>query len=169
MLPSKRTILLDSSLTDFNDWVPWFRNRPCSAPVPPIAPLAQLLEPTRSQLIGSLSHLSKRDFLYAKIGSEDAVAFPDLLPGSIVRVNPEVEDNLVLRENSPISDRIFLIEHGKVTCGIRNFRFNESLLHMLQNVEVMGDPVRSCGEESFDMVAPPMKVREFNFTETTKF
>jgi hypothetical protein len=40
---------------------------------------------------------------------------------------------------------------------------------MLQNVEVMGTPVRSCGEESFDMVAPPMKVRDFNFTETTKF
>src|ERR1039458_3450047 len=66
-------------------------------------------------------------------------------------------------------DGTFLVENGKVVCGIRNFRFNESLLHMLQNVEVMGTPVRSCGEESFDMVAPPMKVRDFNFTETTKF
>jgi predicted Zn-dependent protease len=66
-------------------------------------------------------------------------------------------------------DGTFLVENGKVVCGIRNFRFNESLLHMLQNVEVMGVPARSCGEESFDMVVPPMKVREFNFTETTKF
>jgi predicted Zn-dependent protease len=66
-------------------------------------------------------------------------------------------------------DGTFLLENGNVVCGIRNFRFNESLLHMLQNVEVMGTPVRSCGEESFDMVAPPMKVRDFNFTETTKF
>jgi len=66
-------------------------------------------------------------------------------------------------------DGTFLVENGRVVCGIRNFRFNESLLHMLQNVEAMGDPVRSCGEESFDMVAPPMKVREFNFTETTRF
>ena len=66
-------------------------------------------------------------------------------------------------------DGTFLVENGKVVCGIRNFRFNESLLHMLQNVEVMGSPVRSCGEESFDMVAPPMKVRDFNFTEATKF
>ncbi|MGB8769237.1 MAG: TldD/PmbA family protein, partial [Candidatus Korobacteraceae bacterium] len=66
-------------------------------------------------------------------------------------------------------DGTFLVENGKVTCGIRNFRFNESLLHMLQNVEAMGSPVRSCGEESFDMVAPPMKVLDFNFTETTKF
>jgi len=66
-------------------------------------------------------------------------------------------------------DGTFLVENGKVVCGVRNFRFNESLLHMLQNVEVMGIPTRSCGEESFDMVVPPMKVREFNFTETTKF
>ncbi len=40
---------------------------------------------------------------------------------------------------------------------------------MLQNVESMGEPVRACGEESMDMVAPAMKVRDFNFTETTKF
>ena len=66
-------------------------------------------------------------------------------------------------------DGTFLVENGKVVCGIRNFRFNESLLHMLQNVEAMGTPVRSSGEESFDMVVPPMKVRDFNFTETTKF
>ena len=28
-------------------------------------------------------------------------------------------------------DGTFLIEHGRVQCGVRNFRFNESLLHML--------------------------------------
>ncbi len=66
-------------------------------------------------------------------------------------------------------DGTFLVENGSVIRGVRNFRFNESLLHMLQNVEVMGVPTRSCGEESFDMVVPPMKVRKFNFTETTKF
>jgi PmbA protein len=66
-------------------------------------------------------------------------------------------------------DGTFLVEKGKVGCGIRNFRFNESLLQMLQNVEVMSVPTRSSGEESFDMVVPAMKVREFNFTEATKF
>jgi len=29
--------------------------------------------------------------------------------------------------------------------------------------------VRASGEESFDMVVPAMKVREFNFTEVTRF
>jgi PmbA protein len=66
-------------------------------------------------------------------------------------------------------DGTFLVENGEVVCGLRNFRFNESLIAMLSNVEALGEPVRACGEESFDMVVPPMKVREFNFTEVTKF
>jgi predicted Zn-dependent protease len=66
-------------------------------------------------------------------------------------------------------DGTFLVENGKIQCGIRNFRFNESLISLLSNVEAMGVPVRACGEESFDMVVPAMKVREFNFTEVTKF
>ena len=66
-------------------------------------------------------------------------------------------------------DGTFYVENGRVQGGVRNFRFNESLIHMLSNVETMSAPVRSCGEESFDMVVPAMKVREFNFTEVTKF
>jgi len=66
-------------------------------------------------------------------------------------------------------DGTFLVTDGKVQYGIRNLRFNESLLHMLRNVEALGQPARACGEESIDMVVPPMKVRAFNFTEATKF
>ena len=66
-------------------------------------------------------------------------------------------------------DGTFLIENGRLKNGVRNFRFNQSLISMLSHVEALGAPVRACGEESFDMVVPPMKVREFNFTEVTKF
>ena len=66
-------------------------------------------------------------------------------------------------------DGTFLIENGKLSCGLRNFRFNQSLIDLLSNVEQMGTPVRASGEESFDMVVPPMKVNDFNFTEVTKF
>ena len=66
-------------------------------------------------------------------------------------------------------DGTFLIEGGKLRHGIRNFRFNQSLIEMLKSVEQMGQPVRASGEESFDMVVPAMKVRDFNFTEVTKF
>jgi PmbA protein len=66
-------------------------------------------------------------------------------------------------------DGTFLIENGRVQGGVRNFRFNESLIHMLSSVEAMSTPVRSSGDESFDMVVPAMKIRDFNFTEVTKF
>jgi predicted Zn-dependent protease len=66
-------------------------------------------------------------------------------------------------------DGTFLIENGKVAHGIRNFRFNQSLIEMLNSVEAMGRAVRASGEEAFDMVVPAMKVRGFNFTEVTRF
>jgi len=66
-------------------------------------------------------------------------------------------------------DGTFLIENGKLQGGVRNFRFNQSLIDMLQNVEMLSTSVRASGEESFDMVVPAMKVNNFNFTELTKF
>jgi len=66
-------------------------------------------------------------------------------------------------------DGTFLVEGGRVTAGLRNFRFNQSLIEMLSNVEALSPAVRASGEETFDMVAPAMKVREFNFTEVTRF
>jgi len=66
-------------------------------------------------------------------------------------------------------DGTFYVENGRLQYGIRNFRFNESLIHLLSNVDQMGTPVRASGEESFDMVVPPMRAREFNFTEVTRF
>lgn len=66
-------------------------------------------------------------------------------------------------------DGSFLVENGKITSGIRNFRFNQNILEMLSNVGQMSPAVRSAGEESFEMVVPAMKVRDFHFTEVTKF
>ena len=66
-------------------------------------------------------------------------------------------------------DGTFLVENGKVTGGIRNFRFNQSVIEMLSKVEMLGPAVRAAGEESFEMVVPAMKVRDFHFSEVTKF
>ena len=66
-------------------------------------------------------------------------------------------------------DGTFLVQDGRVAGGVRNFRFNQSILEMLSNVEMLGPAVRAAGEESFEVVVPPMKVRNFNFSEVTKF
>ena len=66
-------------------------------------------------------------------------------------------------------DGTFLIEDGHVNCGLRNFRFNQGIIELLNNVEALSPSVRASGEEAFDMVVPAMKVRNFNFTEVTRF
>ena len=66
-------------------------------------------------------------------------------------------------------DGTFLIENGEIASGVRNFRFNEGLIEMLSHVEALSPAVRASGEETMDMVAPAMKVGEFNFTEVTRF
>jgi PmbA protein len=66
-------------------------------------------------------------------------------------------------------DGTFLIEGGQIVGGVRNFRFNQSLVELLSNVETLSAPVRASGEEAFDMVVPAMKVNGFHFTEVTRF
>ncbi|HLY62237.1 MAG TPA: TldD/PmbA family protein [Terriglobia bacterium] len=66
-------------------------------------------------------------------------------------------------------DGTFWIEGGEVRYGVKNFRFNQSVIEMLSQVESIGPPQRTSGEESFDMVVPAMKVRDFNFSSLTTF
>ncbi|HEY2548852.1 MAG TPA: TldD/PmbA family protein [Candidatus Acidoferrum sp.] len=66
-------------------------------------------------------------------------------------------------------DGLFLVEKGKISSAVRNFRFNQSILELLRNVEQLGPAVRATGEEAFEMVVPAMKVRDFHFSEVTKF
>jgi PmbA protein len=66
-------------------------------------------------------------------------------------------------------DGTFLVENGRVAGGIRNFRFNQSVIEALANVEMLGPAVRAAGEESFEMVVPAMKINNFHFSEVTKF
>jgi predicted Zn-dependent protease len=66
-------------------------------------------------------------------------------------------------------DGTFLIEDGRVVAGLRNFRFNQGIIELLNNVEALSPAVRASGEEAFDMVVPAMKAQGFHFTEVTQF
>jgi len=62
-------------------------------------------------------------------------------------------------------DGTFYIENGQIKHPVKNFRFNESPVIMLNNIEELGKPVRVSGDESsFVMMIPPMKLRDFTFT-----
>jgi predicted Zn-dependent protease len=57
-------------------------------------------------------------------------------------------------------DGTFLIENGKVTRSLKNFRWNESPLFMINKLEALGRAERT----SAGMIMPAMRVRDFNFT-----
>ncbi|PSR55870.1 peptidase C69 [Adhaeribacter arboris] len=56
-------------------------------------------------------------------------------------------------------DGTFYIENGKIKHPVKNFRFNESPVIMLNNLEALGKPQRVGGN-----LVPPMKIRDFTFT-----
>lgn len=62
-------------------------------------------------------------------------------------------------------DGTFYIENGEIKFPVKNFRFNESPVIMLNNVEALGKPERSISVESYrSYLVPPMKIRDFTFT-----
>ena len=62
-------------------------------------------------------------------------------------------------------DGTFLIENGKISKAIKNFRFNESPLFLLNNLEAIGPAVRIAGtEQGGPIVMPAIKAKDFNFT-----
>jgi len=62
-------------------------------------------------------------------------------------------------------DGTFLIENGKISRPVTNFRFNQSLSEMLANVQMLGNPTRVCASEASTVgppiVVPALKVKDF--------
>jgi predicted Zn-dependent protease len=56
-------------------------------------------------------------------------------------------------------DGTFLIEKGKIVRPVKNFRFNQSIVQMLNSIDDIGKP--DAAESSSP--APPMRVKDFNF------
>jgi predicted Zn-dependent protease len=62
-------------------------------------------------------------------------------------------------------DGTFYIENGVIKFPIKNFRFNESPVIMLNNLEELGKIERTVSVESnINYLLPPMKIRDFTFT-----
>ena len=65
-------------------------------------------------------------------------------------------------------DGTYLIENGRITKPVKNLRFNDSPIFMLNALEALGVPERVSASEGGDpglaIMVPPIKVRDFNFT-----
>lgn len=69
-------------------------------------------------------------------------------------------------------DGTFLIEQGRIKSAVNNFRFNETPVKILNNIEAMSPVVRITGSErvgaNLPVLAPALKVRDFSFTSLSE-
>ena len=62
-------------------------------------------------------------------------------------------------------DGTFYVENGKIAYAVKNFRFNESPVIMLNNIDALGKPERvQSAETAGRVLAPPMRLRDFTFS-----
>ena len=68
-------------------------------------------------------------------------------------------DPQTLLQTGLTRDGTFYIENGEIKYAIKNMRFNESPVIMLNNIEALGKP-----ERANSSLVPPMVLRDFTFT-----
>jgi predicted Zn-dependent protease len=78
-----------------------------------------------------------------------------------------VIDNASLLCTGYTRDGLWLIENGKVSKAVKNFRFTESPMFVLNNVEALGTPQRVF-HPGMPVVVPPIKVQDFSFTSLSE-
>jgi predicted Zn-dependent protease len=71
-------------------------------------------------------------------------------------VNPQT-----LQQTGLTRDGLFLIENGKITTPVMNFRFLESPVRLLKNTKRLGQAVRVRGLEGGMMIAPALVASDF--------
>jgi predicted Zn-dependent protease len=69
-----------------------------------------------------------------------------------------------LQQTGLTRDGLFLIENGKITTPVMNFRFNESPVRLLKNAKRLGGAVRVRGLEGGMMIAPSIVATDFPLT-----
>jgi hypothetical protein len=129
LLPAKRTMLLDSALYGREDAalstvdVRW--------PTDAICPLGRLLGDIEIRPAPSTPEAEAETYAYARVGTEDAFAFPDLVPGSIVRIDKREPRRFLPLRNGELSSALFLVEHagGVFCCRLRRADTRRVTLH----------------------------------------
>jgi predicted Zn-dependent protease len=68
-------------------------------------------------------------------------------------------------------DGTFLVENGRITRAVKNMRWNESPIALLNHIEMMGQPIRvnasGSGDLGSNVVVPAIKARNFTFTSVS--
>jgi len=111
-LPAMRTVELDANVYRTPVSIPWFHDLKEPDLSASLVPLSQWLAPSAPRILDSVSLGGNSPYRYLKIGSEDAFAFPELLPGSIVRVESRFNPVQQITVGDPPARNLYLVEHG---------------------------------------------------------
>ncbi len=66
-------------------------------------------------------------------------------------------------------DGTFLVEDGKIVCGVKNFRFHDSPLRCFQQVDAATRPLEAITMERGKMLLPAVRLPDFHLSSVTKF
>ncbi|WP_276374426.1 TldD/PmbA family protein [Chryseolinea sp. H1M3-3] len=169
--------LFDERINFYTD--PWHKEVP-AAPWTPDGQARKKMDIIRNGVVKNIFY----DRYWASQKNVESVPFPGnaILDGGTASIEDMIRDTkkgiLVtrfwyIRTVDPQTllytgltrDGTFYIENGKIKHPIKNFRFNESPVIMLNNVETLGRQVRvSAGGGGVNFFLPYMKIRDFTFT-----
>ncbi len=118
LLPALRTVELDSRVYQTGTLIPWFFDLQEPDLEAPLVPLSRWLTATTPRRFDSLFVGENSTYRYLKIGLQDAFAFPELLPGSIVRVKRLPNAFKRIPVGKTAARNLFLVEHsGGLICS----------------------------------------------------
>jgi transcriptional regulator with XRE-family HTH domain len=122
IFPAVRTVELDTRIYQPGARIPWFRDVAPPSFSAPLMPLSRWLSPAKARRVDSLDPTENGAYRFVKIGFQDAFAFPDLLPGSIVRVRSLAATRREVRPRNKHAKNLFLVEHGRGLICSRIYR-----------------------------------------------
>jgi len=118
-LPGKRTVLVDATRYREHPEFSWCI--PQGWVIDPVCPLLRFLRTIEIRRIQGQSRVRANSYLYARVGREDAFAFPNLLVGSLLRIDTTRPERYLPTRIGRTSRALFLVEHarGLVCCRLR--------------------------------------------------
>lgn len=146
------TGLIDHDLAGPETLLPFLRYRPGHGTAAATTPLSLILEQPGPKAAFSPLPAIPGTFLYAKIGARDALSFPELSLGSIVRADTRVQASLLPRRVGEASRHYFLVENNQgIHCtrlrviGPNRFAFTASKLSFTETQLELGTASRILG------------------------
>jgi hypothetical protein len=164
LLPASRTIVLDQTTSGLSEIsLAW---EEIGFPTADLLPLSSMLRIDRR--ISSGLGPAPNAFLYARIGLQDAFAFPELVPRSVVRIDPRQPEQFLPARRAETSRAFFLLEHegGFLCCRVRRVD-NARILPHTAEIPYAQIPLTIGGDCSLRGVVD-LEVRPLNRAEQPK-